>query len=308
VNKPTGSEIRVASPLKAWASRFALLLLVGAAFGLMLIGRTNALLVEDTRSAVTDMVTPILDAVSQPVDTFSGVIEQAESFTRLSAENHLLKEQNARLLQWQAVARRLEAENAALRNLNNMVPDPAMSFITARVVGDPGGAFVRTVLINAGERNGVEKGQAAITGDGLAGRVAEVGQRSARVLLLTDINSRVPVVVGNGRDRAVLAGDNTNAPELLYLGPTAKIQVGDQVTTSGHGGVFPPGLPIGVVSGVSDKGIRVRPFVDWSHMEVLRIVDYEMTGIIDFEAQVGAARAAAAAGGETAASGLANAQ
>lgn len=297
MNKPTGSEIRVASPLKAWASRFALLLLVGAAFGLMLIGRTNTFIVEETRTAVTDMVTPILDAVSQPVDTFSGVIERAESFTRLSAENQALKEQNARLLQWQAVARRLEAENAALRELSNMVPDPAMNYITARVVGDPGGAFVRTVLINAGERNGVEKGQAAITGDGLAGRVAEVGLRSARVLLLTDINSRVPVVVGAARDRAVLAGDNSNAPELLYLGPTAKVQVGDYVTTSGHGGVFPPGLPIGVVSGIGEKGIRVKPFVDWAHMEVLRIVDYEMTGILDFEAQVGAARAAAAAAG-----------
>ena len=308
MNKPTGSEIRAASPLKAWASRFALLLLVGAAFGLMLIGRTNTFIVEETRTAVTDMVTPILNAVAQPVETFSGVIEQAEAFTRLSAENQLLKEQNARLLQWQAVARRLEAENAALRNLNNMVPDPAMSFITARVVGDPGGAFVRTVLINAGERNGVEKGQAAITGDGLAGRVAEVGQRSARVLLLTDINSRVPVVVGDGRDRAVLAGDNTSAPELLYLGPTAKVQVGDRVSTSGHGGVFPPGLPIGVVSGVSDKGIRVRPFVDWAHMEVLRIVDYEMTGILDFEAQVGAARAAAAAAAGEPASGPEKAQ
>lgn len=298
MNKPTGSEIRVASPLKAWASRFALLLLVGAAFGLMLIGRTNTFIVEETRTAVTDMVTPILDAVSQPVDTFSGVLDQAEAFTRLSAENQALKEQNARLLQWQAVAHRLEAENAALRNLSNMVPDPAMSYITTRVVGDPGGAFVRTVLINAGERNGVEKGQAAITGEGLAGRVAEVGQRSARVLLLTDINSRVPVVVGTARDRAVMAGDNSNAPELLYLGPTAKVKIGDRVTTSGHGGVFPPGLPIGVVNGVGEKGIRVKPFVDWAHMEVLRIVDYEMTGILDFEAQVGAARAAAAAGNE----------
>lgn len=296
MNKPTGSEIRVASPLKAWASRFALLLLVGAAFGLMLIGRTNSFIVEETRTAVTDMVTPILDAVSQPVETFSGVIDQAEALANLRSENLALKEQNTRLLEWQAVARRLEAENAALRSLNRMVPDPAMSYVTARVVGDPGGAFVRTVLINAGERNGVEKGQAAITADGLAGRIAEVGKRSARVLLLTDINSRVPVVVGDARDRGVLAGDNTNAPELLYLGPTAKVQVGDRVTTSGHGGVFPPGLPIGVVAGVGEMGIRVKPFVDWAHMEVLRIVDYEMTGILDFEAQVGAARAAAAAG------------
>src|SRR3546814_7563130 len=100
----------------------------------MLIGRTNTFLVEDTRTAVTDMVTPILDAVSQPVDTFSGIIEQAESFTRLSAENQALREQKARLLQWQAVARRLEAENAALRDLTNMVPDQAMSYLTARVV------------------------------------------------------------------------------------------------------------------------------------------------------------------------------
>jgi rod shape-determining protein MreC len=106
------------------------------------------------------------------------------------------------------------------------------------------------------------------------------------------------VVVGTARDRALLAGDNTNAPELLYLGPTAKVQVGDYVTTSGHGGVFPPGLPIGVVSAVSEKGIRVKPFVEWAHMEVLRIVDYEMTGILDFEAEVGAARAAAVAGAE----------
>src|SRR3546814_8427715 len=90
------------------------------------------------------------------------------------------------------------------------------------------------------------------------------------------------------------AGYNSKAPELLYLGPTAKVQVGDYVTTSGHGGVFPPGLPIGVVSAVSEKGVRVQPFVDWAHMEVLRIVDYEMTGIIDFETQVGAARAVAA--------------
>src|SRR3546814_20185821 len=142
------------------------------------------------------MVTPVLDAVSQPVDTISCSIEQAESFTRLSAENQALREQNARLLQWQAVARRLEAENAALRDLKNMVPDPAMSYLTARVVADPAGAFVRTVLINAGARTGVAKVQAAITGDGLSGRISAVGQRSARALLLTVITRHVPALVG----------------------------------------------------------------------------------------------------------------
>src|SRR3546814_17418787 len=91
--------------------------------------------------------------------------------------------------------------------------------------------------------------------------------------------------MGEARDRAGLAGDNSNAPELLYLGPTAKVQVGDYVTTSGHGGVFPPGLPIGAVSAVGERGIRVQPFVDWAHMEVLRIVEYALTGILDFAAE-----------------------
>src|SRR3546814_20081845 len=110
-----------------------------------------------------------------------------------------------------------------------MVPDPAMSYLTARVVGDPGGAFVRTVLINAGERNGVETGQAAITGDGLAGRVAEVGHRSARILLLTDINSRVPVAVGTARARPALAGDTSTAPALHHLVPPAHLQYAPRV-------------------------------------------------------------------------------
>src|SRR3546814_18519616 len=135
----------------------------------MLIGRTNTFIVQDTRTAVTDMVTPILDAVSQPVDTFSGVIEQAESFTRLSVENQALKEQNARLLQWQAVARRLEAENAALRDTTNMMPAQTIDSVTERVVGDPGGAVVRPVLIIVRERNGGEIGPAALHVDGLGG-------------------------------------------------------------------------------------------------------------------------------------------
>ena len=119
----------------------------------------------------------------------------------------------------QTIAQRLDAENRQLRTMLHFVPDPRSSFISARVIGDHTGAFVREVLISAGEKSGLRKGQAAMTGDGLAGRVSEVGARSARVLLLTDINSRVPVVVERTRDRAILAGDNSNRPQLLYLKP-----------------------------------------------------------------------------------------
>ncbi len=280
MKKPSGPVSHITTPIRAWAQRFAFLFLVAAAFALMLLGKADTVLVERARTAVTDAVAPLLELVARPVGTLGEMIDSIEEMTDLRAENETLKRENDRLRNWQTVARRLEAENAALREMTKMMPDSGLRFVTARVIGDPGGAFARSVLVNAGARDGVEKGQAAITSDGLAGRVAQVGVRSSRILLLTDINSRIPVLVGAGRDRAILAGDNTNQPKLLYLAPSTEVNPGDHVVTSGHGGVFPPGLPVGVVTQASETAKRVQPFVDWAHMEFLRLADYELPGTL----------------------------
>jgi rod shape-determining protein MreC len=246
----------------------------------MLLDKADSVVVERARSVVSDAVAPILDAASRPVESFNQLVEQGGQLVSIAAENIELREQNERLQRWQTVARRLEAENAALRATLNLVPDPALHYVTARVIADQGGAFVRSVLVSVGVAEGVEQGQAALTGDGLAGRVAEVGNNTSRVLLVTDMNSRIPILVGDTQDRAMLVGDNTAEPHLRYLEPRVDVQPGDRVVTSGHGGVFPPGLPVGRVVSVDEEGIRVRPFVDWGHMQYLRLVDYELPGIL----------------------------
>ena len=276
MKSPSGSVSRLATPIKAWAQRFAFLFLVVGAFALMLLGKADTLLVERVRSAVGDAAAPILEFIARPIDSISGAVEGIGKLADLRARNAFLERENERLRRWQAIARRLEAENTALRSLTDMAPDRRARFVTARVVGDQGGAFARSVLVNAGDRDGVAKGQAAITSEGVAGRVVGVGVRSARVLLVTDINSRIPVLVGEGRDRAILAGDNTNQPRLRYLAPGTEIRPGDHVVTSGQGAIFPPGLPIGVVTQASETTLRVQPFVDWAHMEFLRLADYEL--------------------------------
>jgi rod shape-determining protein MreC len=276
----TGPALRLTSPLRALVHRLTLVLVVAGAFGLMVLGRTDGPLVAQARSMVSDAVAPILAVLSQPVRAVEGLFDNLEELVDLRAENARLRIERARLAEWQTIAQRLDAENRQLRNLLHLVPDPKTSFISARVVGDHTGAFVREVLIAAGSKVGVRKGQAAMTGDGLAGRVAEVGSRSARVLLLTDINSRIPVLVERSRDRAILAGDNSNRPQLLYLKPGTTIQTGDRVVTSGDGGIFPPGLPVGVVDSIADGVVTVAPFVDWDHMEFLQIVDYGLPGIL----------------------------
>lgn len=275
-----GSVMRLAKPLRAWAQRFAFLSLICAAFALMLLGKADALLIERARLAVVDAVAPILDAVAQPVASVRGVLAEAGELADLRAENQALRARIERLMQWQAVAQRLESENTALRGSLRLVPDPLERYVSARVIADQGGAFVRSVLVNAGSGDGVARGQAALVQQGLVGRVAEVGRRSARVLLITDINSRVPVIVGPGRERAVLAGNNDNRPRVLYLGPRVVVSPGDLVLTSGQGGVLPPGLPVGSVVQVDEGGVLVEPLFDSSHLDFMRVVDYEMPGLL----------------------------
>lgn len=280
MNKRTGKVARLATPLKAWTQRFAFLLLVAAAFGLMLLGKADTLLVERARTQLADAMAPFLEAVSQPVATVNDTVAQIRDMARLREVNAMLRAENERLLDWRRQAIALEAQNAALADLLQLAPDLDHHYLSARVVGDQGSAFVRSVLVAAGEAHGARKGQAALTGSGLAGRVAEVGEQISRVLLITDINSRIPVLVGEARDKAILAGDNSPRPGLLYLLPDVTLEVGDRVVTSGHGGLFPMGLPVGEVIEVSETSVRVRPYADWDHLDYLRLVSYELSGLI----------------------------
>jgi rod shape-determining protein MreC len=270
--------LKLAAPVKAWVQRSALLLLITVAVALMLLGRTQSGVVQAARSAVADAVAPILDFASRPISGTVDALESAQNLMALAKENAGLREDNRRLRSWRAVAYRLEAENGALRDLLRMAPDPHSRYVTARVVADNGGVFVRSVLVNAGLRHGVVQGQAAVTGEGLAGRVAQIGARSAQILLITDMNSRIPVMLAHSRERAVLAGNNTSRPALLYLGPRSRVEPGDRILTSGDGGVFPAGLPVGVVAASEDGKVRVQPFVDWDRMEYLRLIDFELPG------------------------------
>jgi len=96
------------------------------------------------------------------------------------------------------------------------------------------------------------------------------------------LNSRIPVVIESSRVRAILAGDNVDRPRLIHLPPGASISPGDRVVTSGHGGAFPWGLPIGAVASVSDEGITVQLFTERDRLEYVRTVDFGLDGIVTF--------------------------
>lgn len=267
-----GDTRRAAIPIRVAAQRLALVLLAGAAVTLMLLDKSDTRAVERFRAVALDAASPVLDVLSQPAIAISRITEEIKFLASLREENARLREENARLLHWRAAALRLRQQHMGLTALLDARADPSSTFVSARVIGDSGGPFVRTVLLNAGGRDGIVGGQAAINGDGLVGRVTEVGLRSSRILLITDLNSRIPVVVEPSRDRGVLEGDNSNVMTIGYLPAGARTSPGDRVVTSGHGGLFPAELPVGVVTSVADGMAHVQPFVQFHRLDYVRVV------------------------------------
>ncbi len=266
---------RLALPLKALFDRFAFAALIMLSLGLLLAGKADPTRLGAIGTRVSDAIVPLLGAVVEPIDATRRAAAQIGELFALRQENAHLRAQNERLLEWQDTARRLALENAALRQMLNLQAGVAPpTAVAARVVADAGGPFVHTVLVAAGADQGVVKGMAAVNERGLVGRVIEVGRRSARILLLTDFNSRVPVMVEPSRDQAILAGDNTREPGLIFLPLHPRMAVGQRVVTSGRGGVLPPGLAIGRISAIDDGKVAVAPVVDWERLEYVRLLEY----------------------------------
>ena len=271
---------RIAAPVKSVTQRFAYLLLILSAIGVLVIGRVDVASMEQVRTQIVDAVAPILDVIGRPVESFNVGVDRIHEIYTVFDANQKLRQERDRLLHWQALARKLETENRALKGLLNFNAGPEPRFIAARVVADTGGAFAHSLILNAGERAGVRKGQAAVTGDGLIGRISGVGSRSSRLLLITDLNSRIPIVIESTRIRAVLAGTNAGRPRMIHLPTGAMVAIGDRVVTSGHGGVFPNGLPVGVVTSVNDGIIEIQPYVNRERIEYVRVLDYGLRGIV----------------------------
>jgi rod shape-determining protein MreC len=266
---------RLAVPLKALVDRFAFAALIALSIGLFLIGKADQRLLGALGERISDTLAPVLGLLVEPIEGSRRLGEGIGQLLALHEENVRLREQNRRLLEWQAVARQLATENAALRQVLNLDREPELPTVVAgRVVADTGGPFVHTLIVNVGAVHGVAEGMAALNERGLVGRVIDVGARSARILLITDFNSRIPVMVEPSRDQAILAGDNSGEPGLVFLPLSPRLSVGDRVVTSGRGGKLPPGLPIGVVRAITDKKVAVAPFVDWDRLEYLRLLHY----------------------------------
>jgi rod shape-determining protein MreC len=256
--------------------RFFVLFMLSVSASFLVISRTHPQYITQLRTSLMDIVVPVVQTVAAPVDAFQGAMQWMHDVANVKAENERLRQENAKLMRWQFVATEMENENTRLRDLLKFAPVGKESYTSARVAIDNSGPYVKSVIINAGAANGVESDLAVINENGLVGRVMDAGARTARVLLLTDMNSRVPVMTEKSRERAIVAGDNSDTLQMKYLPQDSKISVGERVVTTSDGGVLPPGLPVGVVTAIENGSITVKPYVDWFRLEYVSVVDFTM--------------------------------
>lgn len=189
-----------------------------------------------------------------------------------------LKENHQHLLQENKFLRErlqhfsyLQSENEKLRKVLKVPCDLAYHQLTARVIASPYDGVHSFFLISAGTPQKVKPDQAVVAPAGIVGRTEKIGHHVSRVLLLSDKSSRIPVMTEKSNLKAILTGEGPSLPSLVYITNIQHVQKGERVLTSGLGGIFPPGLPVGRVEDVKNGKIRVRPYVflpglDWVHV------------------------------------------
>ena len=219
------------SQIRLLAKKFAIVILFLSAFVMMLINKTDTVIIEKTSSMATDVVSPLIDVLVVPARTLAGVFDYFRDLSKIYDDNRKLRAENNRLQIVSDKARALEIENKLLAKLLNYTPPPNAKFVTARVIAEEGDAFSHSIIAYTGRDSGVEKGQVVMSDNGVIGRVDKPGKMYSKIILITDINSKIPVMVERTRVRGILSGDNTTVPKMIFIPLSAKLTVGDRIIT-----------------------------------------------------------------------------
>lgn len=226
------------------------------------------------RGYANDLAAPILTVFEGPIRATQAGLERLAGVGDIYLENEGLRDENDKLRQWREAAQRLILENERLKQILKVPAREIPPIATARIIGVGGGAFERSVLINAGTGDGVAANLPVLDELGLVGRTIEVGYLTTRILLITDLNSRVPVRLERTNVVAIAEGLNEPFMRLRFLPVDSSVQVGDRIVTSGHGGLYPPDVPVAQVTSIEEDIILLRPLSSLDALDFVRVIDY----------------------------------
>ncbi len=270
---PSATLSQTRRPLGRGQSSFV----VYAAIALFLIA-SEALapsIPERARAIATDVIEPLLSLADRPIRAIQGGLERIAGVSDIYVENEALREEVRALRQFKSATIELNRENERLRAMLRAPSREVPTAATGRVIGIGGGTFERTIVIDVGAAHGVRRDAPVLDESGVLGRVIAVGRSSARVLLLSDLNSHIPVRNERSGIVGILRGQN--GPELVldFVENLDQVAVGDILVTSGHNTVFPPDLAIARITKIEDEVITAVALAGDSQLSDVRVLNYQ---------------------------------
>ena len=242
-----------------YKNKFFNSILILACLILIFVGKLDLIAFRNLSSFLTDFLSPISSLVSKPALELENVIKDVQSATFLRDQNIKLKSENRRLKIIETKLANTESEIIELKKLLNFKINRNKIIFTGRVLNISGGTFAKTMVVNGGTLDGIKKGQPVISSLGLVGSIISVGPSSSRVLLTIDINSMIPSYLTQSGWPAIVQGQNGKLLKLRFLSSEAKPIIGEIIETSGHGGIFPPGINVGKIISISNGNYYVQP-------------------------------------------------
>lgn len=244
---------------------------------LILVHKIDINIVSGVSKGVMYISSPLMHIASLPAEGISYGYKKIAEIMYIYEENEHLRQENSELYLLKDRMRALQTENRILKKLLHHIDVPQTITYTARVIAENDNAFSNSLLLYLGNAaDFIKSGYAVVNSSGLIGRIDIVSGKYARVTLITDINSKIPVVSRKSRDRGILVGNNTRKMNLIFPPLMAELHKGDILVTSGTGGGLPPDIPVAKIKRAGVDTITATPLFSPSELEIVKIIAYDV--------------------------------
>ena len=269
----TKNKLKIFSRAKNLNNLFISLVFI-ITFLLVFMNKTDSIIIKKIKNTGIDIIAPISFIVSYPFESVIDMVYKIQSLKTLSIENDRLKEEVRRLQQWKNLSLSLVSENKAYKQLLNFEDVNLQLLQTVKVLNITPKMYISSIQLGGGTNNQISKDLAIVNERGLIGKVIETGKYTSRVLLISDINSSVPVKVFNQDIHAIVTGHSSNKIlKLKFIKGDKKIKIGDVLVTSGNAGIFPKNIAVGKVFQIKNDQFFIKPFVDFNNLDFVQVVN-----------------------------------
>ena len=273
--------IRSALLQRGARQKFSLFFLICFSILIFFLDSFPSKFMDGLRATLNDAIYRVSSVSTSPIRFFSLASNKIKTHISIYNENELLRTEVEALRNKNFNLEFLTNENKKLQQIVESKISEVENIILAKVLLDKKSPFLKSIIVNKGSKSGVKKGMPVIEQSSLVGRVVETNFFSSRILLLNDLNSRIPVVIEGSDAQAILMGTGKNFPILEYLPEFFEPKMDETVFTSGKDGIFPPGIPVGKVF-QSENLVKVKLFSDSNQLSFINIILIKMEKERDF--------------------------